>query len=618
MLFLVEIYCRAQPTLIILHDSVADYPIAADQLEVLVDSAGNHGLDQVMSMEFKAVDRGALRVKDIHQTYWFRFKIVDLTTEKRHWILENQDPHIDDFQFYQYDKESQTYTRSNVGLKHQFEARDYPHKNFIFDLNLTRNQRSPYFYIKVKSSLRNPILLRVCSSQYFTSYALSEYYLLGVFYGVLLIMMLYNLFIYSSTKESVYLWYVLYVFSAILLFLSEDGLGFQYLWPDLPGFSLWTSNLSPILLLVSFVLYSAKFLELKEKQTRIYKVLQYATVSYVLYATAIFIFLDDPFLRVLSRSVLYPVPFVLIFVAAIRSFLRNEQASKYFLTAYAFVFIGLAFLLLREIGISAFNNLFTIYSLNIGVMIEVIVLSVALGHRLKLLKEERELTLNRLLEESVEKEKLKDKVNRELEMRVDERTQELTDLAEQLKVANEQLQQQQLEISKMNVQLDLANRKLKNEVKTIATQLTSGKTVSYEEFTEVYPTKESCMIAIAEMKWQNGYECKKCGHDSYCAGKSFRSRRCTRCTFDESVTNMTLFKSLKFPLQKAFYLTYLVFKQKEPVSPTAVSNEIDLRLSTCHHFVKKVQERLRNLKSQKVNLNDWKELVLNESNVVPA
>lgn len=598
---------------LVLSDQFDDYDLIYGQLDVLEEDTTHFGVSEIVSGRrsnlFKKNQKKTAAIKNIHHVYWYRFRIQDLSEKGKRWVLENQDAHIDDFEFYVYSNRLKKYKKQSAGLYKDFGIRPYPHKNFVFDLPLEHGELSPYFYVRVKSRLHNPMLFKIRSSNYFVSYALNEYYLLGIFYGVLIIMMMYNLFIYFSIKEKVYLLYIVYVLSSIFLFLSEDGLGFQYLWPGSPGVNAFINDYKTIFFLLSFSMYGITFLQLKENQYGLYKFLLYSIGAYLVYVLFIYLIVDDKFIRLFLRSLFYLVPFGLLYAASIRAFKKGFKPARFFIIGYSFVLLGLMFLLLREIGVTVFNNLFTIYSLNIGVVIEIVALSMALGERLKILKDEKEQALERVVVELTEKEQLKDKVNRELEEKVSSRTKELEDTAAQLKYANDQLHQQQEEINKMNLQLDVANRKLKNEVKNIATQLTSGKTVSYEEFLEVYPTKESCLILIADLKWKNGYKCKKCGHESFCNGRSFRSKRCTKCTFDESVTNFTLFKSLKFPIEKAFYMTYLVYKSKETVSPTVVSDKIDLRLSTCFHFIKKVEGQMNLAKKHKKAIQDWTDLV---------
>ncbi len=51
---------------------------------------------------------------------------------------------------------------------------------------------------------------------------------------------------------------------------------------------------------------------------------------------------------------------------------------------------------------------------------------------------------------------------------------------------------------------------------------------------ELFQSEEKCYEFLAELKWSDGYRCRKCGNTNYCPGKTPYSRRCTKCKTEES------------------------------------------------------------------------------------
>ena len=98
-----------------------------------------------------------------------------------------------------------------------------------------RDHQTQTYYLRLVASSKTTFLSRLRAEQPLAVHFQTEYGLLGAFYGVLLIMVVYNLCLYLFIGEQTYLRYVVYVLSCSLVFLSEDGLGFQYLWPQPPG-----------------------------------------------------------------------------------------------------------------------------------------------------------------------------------------------------------------------------------------------------------------------------------------------------------------------------------------------------------------------------------------------
>lgn len=117
--------------------------------------------------------------------------------------------------------------------------------------------------------------------------------------------------------------------------------------------------------------------------------------------------------------------------------------------------------------------------------------------------------------------------------------------------------------------------------------------LSLLNFNDKFSTDEKCYEYLSEIKWQNGYQCAKCGYQKYFAGKQPSSRTCSKCKYSESVTAHTLFHKLKFPLRKAFYIAFLVVSGKKGISSHELSRKLDLRQKTCWLFKRKVMEGMK-------------------------
>lgn len=82
------------------------------------------------------------------------------------------------------------------------------------------------------------------------------------------------------------------------------------------------------------------------------------------------------------------------------------------------------------------------------------------------------------------------------------------------------------------------------------------KDLSRKKFKAQFGTKESCMLHLANLKWQDGYSCRKCGSFRFIRGKQLYSQRCKACGYDESPTAYTLFHKVKFGIENAFEMLY--------------------------------------------------------------
>ena len=124
-----------------------------------------------------------------------------------------------------------------------------------------------------------------------------------------------------------------------------------------------------------------------------------------------------------------------------------------------------------------------------------------------------------------------------------------------------------------------------------------NKELSKEKLDELFNSDEKCLEFLAELKWNDGFVCRKCGNDNHCPGKTPYSRRCTKCKSEESATTGTIFHNCKFPVSKAFYIAYNVCKGKEELSTYEFARRLSLRQMTCWNFKTKIQHALQEMDS---------------------
>ena len=114
---------------------------------------------------------------------------------------------------------------------------------------------------------------------------------------------------------------------------------------------------------------------------------------------------------------------------------------------------------------------------------------------------------------------------------------------------------------------------------------------------ELFNSEDKCYEFLADLKWSNGFTCRKCGNSNYCSGKTPHSRRCTKCKTEESSAAGTIFHNCKFPISKAFYIAYSVCKGKEDISTYEFARRLSLRQMTCWNFKTKIRNAIEQMDS---------------------
>lgn len=116
--------------------------------------------------------------------------------------------------------------------------------------------------------------------------------------------------------------------------------------------------------------------------------------------------------------------------------------------------------------------------------------------------------------------------------------------------------------------------------------------LSLFDFQSNFIIEEDCLDYLSDLKWRDGYKCKKCGYGSYCKGIKDHDRQCCRCRYLESPTAGTLFHKVKFPLVKAFYAVYFISTNKKGITSTELSRKLGLKQKVCWLFKRKVMKAM--------------------------
>jgi hypothetical protein len=111
-------------------------------------------------------------------------------------------------------------------------------------------------------------------------------------------------------------------------------------------------------------------------------------------------------------------------------------------------------------------------------------------------------------------------------------------------------------------------------------------------FNQFFKTNDDCVKYIADIKWEQGYKCKRCGNEKYISGSKLFHRRCSKCKYDESPTSGTMFDKVKFSLLIAFHIVFKVVTKKKGMSTLELSKEFELRQKTCWSFKWKIQQAM--------------------------
>ena len=573
--------------------------LAPQEIEILVDTTRESDFGAIQEARgFRRYEQYQF-IEAVEANYWIRIPLVNDSTRK--WVFEVLTPQTEDLSFFL--PQDQGYKEVRTGHLLPFETRSYAHKNFVFDLTLPQDTTT--VFLRIRSRNKVGFFFKIHTQEAYTNYALQEYWLLGCYYGILLILIVYHLILYFSLKKLVYLFYSATVLVAGLISSSDDGLGVIYLWNAVKEWSQFLGlYVLPFAYLIAFTLYSYTFMGSRFKPIQ----------KWILRVTG-FYFLIFFFQILLSKqqvyfSEFYSLPFVAIYGLFLYSYFRfRYKPSLIFIIGFSFSLFGLLINQLRLLQVIE-GNVFTVYAFNIGVVLEFLSMAFSLSYRYKeqeqykrqlqqkeiRMLEEKQQAQKAMIQAVEEKEKATQEINKTLEVKVTERTQQLSDLIEKLKG--------------LNYEYDRENWELRRVVKQEKQAHFTQEKMSLQEIRELFPSNQRCYEFLAELKWKNeaAYVCHRCGHDNYSVHPENFGRKCSRCATNTSVTKDSVFQSLKLPLTKLFYITYL-WSKDEKLNVKALADDLDISEASLYKFLARLKDRKKEKLKAKEVVSSWVDLI---------
>ena len=354
--------------------------------------------------------------------FWFRVQIVNQDPDEPRWVLLQQ---------YALSDYLDLYLRYPDGrIEHQaggdmlpFSTRPIRYRQPNMLVSLPPGEPVEMLLrVQSQSSMQVPLALYTPTA--FAELARDTQFGQGIYYGILLALLVYNLVLWFWLRDTGYLWYTFHVAAFGLNLISLYGLGFEYLWPNWPWLADKSIPLSISIALLAMQQFARYFLELPQRWPLGNRIALGFIAFFLLWAGASL---------VLPYRITTPAVAVMVFpsvtwlvVESVVLYRRGYAPAKLFMLAWALFLLGITAFTAIAFGLLP-KTFFTEYGVQLGSAAEMLLLSVALGYRYAGLREENE----RVVREA----------NEQLERKVAARTTELSSAMAQLNEANAQLRE---------------------------------------------------------------------------------------------------------------------------------------------------------------------------------
>ncbi|MBC7381503.1 MAG: histidine kinase [Bacteroidia bacterium] len=411
-----------------------------DQCEFVIDPLHTENLQSVRQLftNGKSV-KASLNLDYTDDVIWIRFNLQNNSGDSA-LMVSIENALIDSVELYVVYNNS--INKQHIYLSEPVLNRKFNSPYFIFPIYAGLNQTTE-IYIKVRNT--ELMLLPVSISSEKITYEENDKrdQIYGIFIGIILVMIFYNLFVFFSTRDSSYFYYVLYILFIGLSQITLSGHTLSMLFGNNPALFKYFIVLFPALSGVFAVIFIRSFLQTKQAEPNLDKGLLVILIIYAISGLTRLWGLYHISARIMD---LVGIPGgIIVYIVAIKIYRNGLRSAIYFLIAWTIFIVGIILFILRNFNILPFNN-FTNYTLPFGAAIEVALLSFALADKINTLQRQKQEKEKEILAAALENERLIREQNIILEKKVTERTFDLASSNQQLSTALTDLKETQSQL----------------------------------------------------------------------------------------------------------------------------------------------------------------------------
>jgi len=409
-----------------------------EQIELLEDVDGQLSIadmaDPAVQSRFRPAN-GRATVGQSRHPWWIKVSLQRRPDAPAQWWLENAGITIFNLQLYLPDGQGGWHQRETGDAVPYAQGRDHAYRRMLF--KLPELGSAPItLYFRSLDPAGNSFPLKVWQLPDLEQRASDENIGFGLIYGVILALLLYNLFILLTLRDKAYFWYVMATACVLVFILSMTGHGFQYLWPG-SAVPFWLDRITlPSLWGIFVMRFTQELLYTKHGLIWSHRLLN---IGCALYMLAILI---NAFgWRAEGALMIALTPIVTVPTALFSAGMRCYQGfipARFYLFGYGAVLGSTLVLVMRAAGLIEPSN-FTAYLFPVSVATESILFSFALAYRIQMLKQEKAAALQQADREKTAR-------LAQIQSSADELSRAVTLRTAELAAANQRLQERELEL----------------------------------------------------------------------------------------------------------------------------------------------------------------------------
>ncbi|MGE5378632.1 MAG: 7TM diverse intracellular signaling domain-containing protein, partial [Bacteroidota bacterium] len=374
---------------VVLTDGQGEYPLGL-HMNILEDPSRALTIDQVSSpayeTQFIPSQSESPNYGFTDSVYWVRLDLENGTRKANGWLLEVDFANMHYVDLYTPLPDGNGFEVKQTGILRPVSTRDLIYPQIVFNLSVPALGRQT-LYLRFQSGASMALALTLRTTTAFMIQSQWQHLSSGLFFGILIGLLVYNLFLLFSLRDVNYLYFVIEIAATIFLVSSFDGYMQIYLLPNPHALTQYYIPLSFSIIFLSIVLFADSFLEIKTQLPKLHFVNVTILVVWGVLVLLIPFTSYHFFTNLVSRWAL--VSLIVVLIDGVTCLLRGFRPARLFLIAWAGLLVSLIILLLVLLG-DISNSILTVNLFRFGLIWQGVCWSMALADRINLLKAETE------------------------------------------------------------------------------------------------------------------------------------------------------------------------------------------------------------------------------------
>ncbi|WP_181403344.1 7TM diverse intracellular signaling domain-containing protein [Aliarcobacter cryaerophilus] len=386
------------------------------EISYLKDSSNSLNIQEIANSNDFQKHSNKFSLGYLKDTIWIKVDLKNKSS-KEDFILSLNEHFYEKANMHYFDKSENLWKTLKNGVFTPIKERNIETSKLAFNFKIQQNS-SQTIFVELKAKYPYFGNIAVYSKDYFFASRIlniDSFFILQ--FGILLIIIIFNLFLWISLKEKVYIYYVGYTFFALVYLINISGLliyfGLQHY--------MYKLHFSVSLCIIFLSLFSIEYFEANKYFKASVFVIKILILLLFVFAFMMVAVSYSPWNNFMNHII--TLILITLIVSSIKIYKKGQYFLKYYIFAISIYFTSVIIFILFLMGIIEYNY-FNRYAYIYCLSLEIIVFALILSNRYNIIKNEQIKTQNELISLQINQNKL-------LENEVEKKTLKLTKLVKE-------------------------------------------------------------------------------------------------------------------------------------------------------------------------------------------